>query len=88
MYSHEIQRLLGHKNIAIGDRVIVQKEAFMGFEFDAGVRARLYRDHALLGLEAGVLKTGPALERPHDAQDREIYPELPWTIQFWAAYVI
>jgi len=26
MYSHEIQRLLGHKNIAIGDRVIVQKD--------------------------------------------------------------
>jgi len=26
MYSHEIQRLLGHKNIAIGDRVLVQKD--------------------------------------------------------------
>jgi hypothetical protein len=60
---------------------------FMGFEFDAGVRARLYRNHALIGLEAGFLKAGPALERK-DFQGREIYPELPWTIQFWAAYVI
>jgi hypothetical protein len=72
------------------DGAIIQGDGdsqYLGFEFDVGVHVRLYRDHARLGLEAGVFKAGKGLERK-DSLGHQIYPELPWTIQFWAAYVI
>jgi hypothetical protein len=70
------------------DGTIIMDDKFLGFEFDAGARVRLYRDHAILGLEGGVFKAGKGLERKNALSGKAIYPELPWTIQFWAAYVI
>ena len=66
------------------DHTIVKQDKMMGYEFDLGVRVRLYHDHALLGLDGGVLVVGEAFET-----DRlDFLPDHIWTIQFWAAYVI